>query len=161
MAVALFPSLYLGVPLGALVAIRERRGAAGLFLLMLTIIASDTSQYYTGRAFGRRPLAATISPKKTIEGAIGGLIVGTARPDRRGSLVAGRPRSGLAGRSHPARRLPSSWRASPAISSNRCSSAAPASRTVHRSSPVTAASSIASTRCCLPRLCTSSALQFL
>ena len=77
MAVALFPALYLALPLGALVAIRERRGAAGLFLLMLTVIASDTSQYYTGRAFGRRPLAATISPKKTIEGAIGGLIVGT------------------------------------------------------------------------------------
>jgi phosphatidate cytidylyltransferase len=77
-AVSLFPALYLGLPLGALVAIRERRGAAGLFLLMLTVMASDTSQYYAGRAFGRRPLAAAISPKKTIEGAIGGMIVGTA-----------------------------------------------------------------------------------
>jgi phosphatidate cytidylyltransferase len=78
MAVALFPALYLGLPIGAMVAIRERDGAPGLFLLMLTIISSDTAQYYTGRALGRRPLAATISPKKTIEGALGGVVIGTA-----------------------------------------------------------------------------------
>jgi phosphatidate cytidylyltransferase len=77
-AIALFPALYLGLPIGAMLAIRERLGAPGLFLLMLTIIASDTAQYYTGRALGRRPLAATISPKKTIEGAAGGVVVGTA-----------------------------------------------------------------------------------
>ena len=41
---------------------------------MLTVAMSDTAQYYTGRAFGRRPLAPAISPKKTIEGAIGGFI---------------------------------------------------------------------------------------
>jgi phosphatidate cytidylyltransferase len=77
-AVAVFPALYLGLPIGAMLAIRERLGAPGLFLLMLTIIASDTAQYYTGRALGRRPLALTISPKKTIEGALGGIVVGTA-----------------------------------------------------------------------------------
>lgn len=75
-AAAAFPSLYLGLPIGALVVIRDRQGAAGLFLLMLTVIISDTAQYYTGRAFGRRPLAATISPKKTIEGAMGGFVLG-------------------------------------------------------------------------------------
>jgi phosphatidate cytidylyltransferase len=42
------------------------------------MIASDSAQYYTGRLFGRVPLAPAISPKKTREGAIGGLIVGTA-----------------------------------------------------------------------------------
>jgi len=77
-AASVFPCLYLGLPLGSLVAIRAARGGAGLFLLMLTVIASDTGQYYAGRALGRRPLAAAISPKKTIEGAIGGFIVGTA-----------------------------------------------------------------------------------
>jgi phosphatidate cytidylyltransferase len=44
---------------------------------MLTIMISDTAQYYTGRAFGRRRLAPTISPKKTIEGAVGGFVFGT------------------------------------------------------------------------------------
>jgi len=73
---SLFPSLYLGLPIGALVAIREMRGPDALFLLMLTVIASDTAQYYSGRTFGRRRLAPAISPKKTVEGAVGGLIFG-------------------------------------------------------------------------------------
>jgi phosphatidate cytidylyltransferase len=77
-AVALFPALYIGLPLGALVAIRQRHGTEALFLLMFTIMVSDTSQYYTGRLFGRIPLAAAVSPKKTVEGAVGGLMIGTA-----------------------------------------------------------------------------------
>ena len=74
---ALLPVLYLGLPVGAMVAIRESRGAEALFLLMLTVFSSDTAQYYSGRAFGRRPLSA-ISPKKTIEGAVGGFVAGAA-----------------------------------------------------------------------------------
>jgi len=74
---SLLPILYLGLPIGALIAIRETRGPQGLFLLMLTVMVSDTAQYYTGRLFGRRPLAPAVSPKKTIEGAFGGLVFGT------------------------------------------------------------------------------------
>lgn len=77
-AASLFPALYLGLPLGALVAIRAMAGPAGLFLLMLTIIVSDSMQYYSGRLFGRHPLAPMVSPKKTVEGAIGGFVFGTA-----------------------------------------------------------------------------------
>jgi phosphatidate cytidylyltransferase len=77
-ATALFPSLYLAIPIGAVVVIWESGGPRTLSLLMLTVIVSDTAQYYTGRQFGRRLLAQTISPKKTVEGAIGGLIFGTA-----------------------------------------------------------------------------------
>jgi phosphatidate cytidylyltransferase len=73
---SIFPALYLGLPLGAMVSIRETRGPEALFLLMLTVSGSDTAQYYSGRAFGRRPLAPAISPKKTIEGAIGGFVAG-------------------------------------------------------------------------------------
>jgi phosphatidate cytidylyltransferase len=75
---SLFPSLYIGLPIAALVGIRTLGGPRSLFLLMLTVIVSDTSQYYTGRLFGRHPLAPAVSPKKTIEGAVGGLIFGTA-----------------------------------------------------------------------------------
>ena len=71
-AASLLPSIYLGLPIAALVSIRADGGPASLFLLMFTIIVSDTAQYYSGRAFGRRPLAPTISPKKTVEGAVGG-----------------------------------------------------------------------------------------
>jgi phosphatidate cytidylyltransferase len=74
---ALLPCLYFGLPIGAMVAIREAAGPQGLFLLMLTIIVSDSAQYYTGRAFGRRKLAERISPKKTVEGAVGGFVFGT------------------------------------------------------------------------------------
>jgi phosphatidate cytidylyltransferase len=74
---SLLPSIYVALPLAALVAVRARAGPAALFLLMLTIIVSDTAQYYSGRAFGRTPLAPTISPKKTIEGAIGGFVFGS------------------------------------------------------------------------------------
>lgn len=76
MSGALFPSLYLALPIGSIVAIRESAGAAPLFLLMLTVMVSDTAQYYSGRLAGRRPLAATVSPKKTVEGAVGGFIGG-------------------------------------------------------------------------------------
>jgi phosphatidate cytidylyltransferase len=74
-AAAIFPVLYIGMPIGALVAVRSRQA---LFLLMLTVMVSDTAQYYSGRAFGRRLLAPAISPKKTIEGAVGGFVFGTA-----------------------------------------------------------------------------------
>jgi phosphatidate cytidylyltransferase len=73
----LFPSLYIALPIGAIIAIREQ-GPQPLFLLMVTIIVSDTAQYYTGRLTGRHLLAPAISPKKTIEGAVGGLVFGTA-----------------------------------------------------------------------------------
>ena len=75
-AAAVFPLLYLGLPIGALIAIRRMRGPEGLFLLMLTVMVSDTAQYYSGRMFGRTPLAPAISPKKTVEGAIGGFVAG-------------------------------------------------------------------------------------
>jgi phosphatidate cytidylyltransferase len=76
-AASLFPVFYLGLPIGALVSIRGTRGREALFLLMLTVIVSDTAQYYTGRLFGRRLLAPAISPKKTIAGAVGGFVFGT------------------------------------------------------------------------------------
>jgi len=46
-----------------------------LFLAFLgAISAGDTMAYFTGKAVGKRPLAPKLSPKKTIEGSIGGLI---------------------------------------------------------------------------------------
>jgi len=77
-AAAVLPIVYIGVPLGALAAIRSSAGREGVLLLMIVIMVSDSAQYYTGRAFGRHPLAPSISPKKTVEGAIGGLVFGTA-----------------------------------------------------------------------------------
>src|SRR5712692_5586699 len=75
---SLFPALYVGLPLSAMIGIRALAGPRGLFLLMLTVIVSDSMQYYSGRLFGRTPLAPMVSPKKTVEGAIGGFLFGTA-----------------------------------------------------------------------------------
>ena len=76
-AATAFGLVYIAVPLGALVLIHRLGGREAVLLLLFTIVVSDSAQFYTGRMFGRRPLAPAISPKKTIEGAVGGLVVGT------------------------------------------------------------------------------------
>ena len=70
--------IYIGMPLGMLAAVHHTFGAPATLMLIGTIVVSDSAQYYTGRAFGRHALAPSISPKKTVEGAIGGLVLGTA-----------------------------------------------------------------------------------
>jgi phosphatidate cytidylyltransferase len=73
-----FGAIYVGMPLGMLVAIQALQGWSATVLLLGTIVVSDTSQYYVGRMLGKRPLAPSISPKKTIEGALGGLVCASA-----------------------------------------------------------------------------------
>jgi phosphatidate cytidylyltransferase len=73
-AVAAFPVLYLGLSLALALSVRELWGAGALLLPFLTIVVSDSAQYYGGRLMGRRKLSPTISPKKTVEGAITGVI---------------------------------------------------------------------------------------
>lgn len=58
-----------------------RRGHAGLAMVILPIFicaATDTFAYFIGRQFGKTPLAPAVSPKKTLEGAIGGGLLGVA-----------------------------------------------------------------------------------
>jgi phosphatidate cytidylyltransferase len=74
----IFGAVYVGMPLGLLVAVHALQGWRATLLLLGTVVVSDTAQYYTGRSLGRRPLAPSISPHKTIEGAIGGVIAGPA-----------------------------------------------------------------------------------
>ena len=74
-AAAVLAPVYIGVPLGALVGVHAIAGREAMLLLIATVAVSDTAQYYTGRAFGRTPLAPLRSPKKTREGAVGGFIV--------------------------------------------------------------------------------------
>ncbi len=53
-------------------------GITGLWYLafpVLAIIATDVGGYVFGSLWGRRPLAPRISPKKTLEGAIGGQVL--------------------------------------------------------------------------------------
>jgi phosphatidate cytidylyltransferase len=66
--------MYVGLPLGALVWVALAAGPAAFTGLLAVVAASDTAQFYAGRAFGRRKLAPAMSPAKTVEGAVGGLV---------------------------------------------------------------------------------------
>ena len=88
-AASAFAAAYIGLPLGMLVLVQQNFGPKGTLFLIASVVVSDTSQYYCGRAFGRRPLAPAISPKKTIEGAIGGVVCGAAFIAVVGGLVFG------------------------------------------------------------------------
>ncbi|SMB94014.1 phosphatidate cytidylyltransferase [Desulfonispora thiosulfatigenes DSM 11270] len=67
--------LYVGWTLVHILLIRNlHQGFLLLLLLFIIIWATDTGAYFTGRFLGKNKLAPQISPKKTIEGAIGGLI---------------------------------------------------------------------------------------
>ncbi|MFO7695419.1 MAG: phosphatidate cytidylyltransferase [Vicinamibacterales bacterium] len=77
-AAAVFPVIYLAVPLALAAVVRDRWGREALLLGLLVVWISDTAQFYVGSRFGRRRLAPAISPKKSVEGAIGGFIAGTA-----------------------------------------------------------------------------------
>jgi len=53
------------------------RGAARLVAFMLVVVMSDTGGYIAGVLFGKHPMAARISPKKSWEGFAGSIVFGT------------------------------------------------------------------------------------
>jgi phosphatidate cytidylyltransferase len=71
--------LYVGGLLAFLPLIRRMdHGVGWIFLLLAASWLGDTGAYFAGRAFGRHKLARVLSPKKTWEGAIGGLFTSMA-----------------------------------------------------------------------------------
>ncbi|MEO1273741.1 MAG: phosphatidate cytidylyltransferase, partial [Myxococcota bacterium] len=69
--------LYAGMLPGLLVLLHQDAGALGgiwVLLTMATVWGSDAGAYFVGRAFGKHKLAPRVSPKKSIEGAVGGLV---------------------------------------------------------------------------------------
>ena len=51
---------------------------AYILFLVLVVALNDIGAYFIGRAIGNRPLASRVSPKKTVEGLVGGFIIGAA-----------------------------------------------------------------------------------
>jgi phosphatidate cytidylyltransferase len=51
-------------------------GPGWLTVTIAIAFLSDTCAYFAGRAFGKHPLYPEVSPKKTVEGAVGGLLGG-------------------------------------------------------------------------------------
>ena len=67
--------VYVPFFLGHIVLIRAwQQGAIWTLFLLAVVFSGDTAAYYVGRAIGSHKLAPRISPGKTVEGAIGGLI---------------------------------------------------------------------------------------
>ncbi|MFD1850350.1 phosphatidate cytidylyltransferase [Oceanobacillus bengalensis] len=72
----LLATFYIG--LGFFYLIETRTGDSGLkniFFAFLIIWSTDTGAYLVGRKFGKRKLWPTISPNKTVEGALGGILL--------------------------------------------------------------------------------------
>ena len=66
--------LYVGWMLSFLVDLRLEAGRNWVFFALFTTFGSDTVAYFLGRMLGRHRLAPQISPHKSWEGAIGGLL---------------------------------------------------------------------------------------
>ncbi|AMB98828.1 phosphatidate cytidylyltransferase [Aerococcus urinaehominis] len=68
-----FFAIYLGMGYHYLLMIRDM-GLSYLFLGLIIIFANDSFAYLVGRAVGKHKLAPEVSPNKTIEGSIGGIV---------------------------------------------------------------------------------------
>ena len=70
--------VYGAILFGTIALLHRDAGPAGplwIFLLLCLVWLSDTGAYFTGRAWGKRRLYPAVSPKKSVEGAIGGFVV--------------------------------------------------------------------------------------
>jgi len=70
---------WIGIPLVHAVLLRDlpSHGAGLLVDVLVGTFVADTAAYATGRMFGSHKIAPSISPNKTIEGLIGGFLIGT------------------------------------------------------------------------------------
>ena len=74
-AYAMLAFLYIPFLLMHLVMLRQTAyGIQWLLVLMLIVMTNDSAAYYTGSAFGKHRLYPLVSPKKSIEGSLGGLV---------------------------------------------------------------------------------------
>lgn len=76
-AATLFTVFYPGVMMSFLVGLRVAEGELGRQLLLFLIAVvwmSDAGAYYIGKLLGRHKLSPRLSPNKTVEGALGGLL---------------------------------------------------------------------------------------
>jgi phosphatidate cytidylyltransferase len=79
MGVTVLGAVWIGLPLVHAVLLRDLpdHGAALMIDVLVGTFAADTGAYATGRMFGSHRIAPELSPNKTIEGLIGGFLIGT------------------------------------------------------------------------------------
>src|SRR5690606_12442948 len=66
--------LYLGIGVYYLIVTRDS-GIEYIIYALIVVWLTDTGAYFTGRSFGKRKLWPEISPNKTVEGFVGGIVV--------------------------------------------------------------------------------------
>ncbi len=67
--------LYVCAPMASVVALRQAPNGAALTIFVILVSSfTDTGGLYVGSMFGRHSLVPSLSPKKTVEGAVGGLV---------------------------------------------------------------------------------------
>ncbi len=67
--------LYVSLPLSLLMALKGRPdGERWIFFVLAVVFSGDTGAFYAGRFFGKHKLYPEISPGKTWEGSVGGLL---------------------------------------------------------------------------------------
>jgi phosphatidate cytidylyltransferase len=79
MGITLLGVIWIGIPLVHAVLLRDLpdHGAALLVDVLIGTFATDTGAYATGRMFGAHKIAPSLSPNKTLEGLLGGFVIGT------------------------------------------------------------------------------------
>jgi phosphatidate cytidylyltransferase len=79
MGVTMLGIVWIGIPLAHAVFLRDlpHHGAALLIDVLVGTFVTDTAAYATGRMFGSHKIAPSLSPNKTIEGLVGGFVIGT------------------------------------------------------------------------------------
>jgi phosphatidate cytidylyltransferase len=79
MGVTLLGIVWIGIPLVHAVLLRDlpHHGAALLVDVLVGTFATDTGAYAIGRMFGSHKIAPSLSPNKTLEGLLGGFLIGT------------------------------------------------------------------------------------
>ncbi len=69
-----FGTVYIALPLASLILMRQQPdGAARVFWVLLMAFGGDIGAFYAGLYAGKHKLCPTVSPKKTIEGFVGGM----------------------------------------------------------------------------------------
>ena len=77
-AATLLGIVWIGLALSHAILLRElHHGGALVVDVLIGTFIGDTCAYFAGRAWGQRPLAPRISPNKTVEGLVVGIIGGT------------------------------------------------------------------------------------
>lgn len=78
-SLAVLGGVYPGLLMSALIRIRQLPAHAEWWIVLTLVVTwwNDTGGYFAGRAFGKHKLFERISPKKTWEGAAGGLLLAT------------------------------------------------------------------------------------